>query len=159
MSDHFPLNLIRCCNKLPCFLPTLLCYWCSPHYCDIWTPCISPSGREMQCSSNRRKGTQMLVPHQKSSWSITIRKDGPDARAGSESLHFTDCWEGINSHCTCSFLILSLSILCWPLLETGCLAGRHLLLNSHFALKIECQWRLEGFLCFPLFIGFFVRED
>lgn len=35
----------------------------------------------------------MLVTNQRNSWSVAIEKDGPDARAGSESLHFSDCWE------------------------------------------------------------------
>lgn len=80
---------------------------------------------------------QMLVLHQKNSWSIAIRKDGPAARAGSESLHFTDCWElGRYKFMLYLFLILPLSILYWPLLEIGCLAGGTLALNSCFALQI-----------------------
>lgn len=137
MSDHFPLYLISCCKEMTCFLLPCSDNWCSPHYCHIWTPCISPSGRETWSSSSRRKSAQMLVLHQKNSWSITIRKDGPGARTGSESLNFTDCWElGRYKFMLYLFLILSLSILCWPLLEIGCLAGGTLALNSCFALNI-----------------------
>lgn len=59
----------------------------------------------------------MLVPHQKNSWSITIREDGPDASTGSESLHFPDCWE-LGRYKFMLYLLVSYSFPKHPLLAT-----------------------------------------
>lgn len=134
LNGHFLQNCVFC-KEMTRFLPAALRDGCSSH--PIWTPCFLPRSKEEahRCQSHTRKTPGVLA----------IGKDGLDVSTGSESLRFTSCWEGRNSFCTCWFLVLSPSILCWPLTEIGCWAGGTLALNSCYAVKIWWLWRVEGF--------------
>lgn len=90
---------------------------------------------------------QMLDLHQKNSWSVSIRKDVPEARTGSAFISLiAGSWE---------FTLVSCSFPKHPLLAT--LGGRlfGFTCSEFVLLLISRGWGLY----FPLFMGAFRRED